>query len=138
MIQSGVDGFFERGGYMLSENGTQFFYGGHAVVACGDVAALGNRGGGFDECQGISGQVAVGPRQLAWAVKWAGPLRYSTNSVGNVHQTGVGKVLWKDRLMRMEYTSRLGTQGLVLMKFATDLSAEIIREAMEAEGLTGL
>lgn len=53
---------------------------GYAVVSCGDVAAFGNRGGEFDECQGIS---------------------------------------W----------------GLLLMKFATDLSAEIIREAMDTEGV---
>lgn len=135
MIEKGVNGFFERGGYLLSEDGTQYYYAGYAVRACGEAKALGNRGGGFDECRGIGGQVVVSHRQLAWAVKFAGPLRYSSSYVGNVHASGVRSLRWKECILRLEYTSRLGVDGLLLVEFQDELSVELIREAMDVEGI---
>jgi hypothetical protein len=108
---NGLLGFYERGGYLLPYDGGEVHLPGLSpVLGVGEAEALGSRGGGFEECSGVPGQVAVGVMQLAWAVQWTGPIHYSLNYVGNIYLPDV-----------------------LMARFRSDLAVELVQEALAAQ-----
>lgn len=131
MKPGGLPGFYDRGGYMLPCDEPTTSSHQYAVFAVGEAESLGSRGGGFEPCSGVPGQVAVGRSQLAWAVQWAGPLRYGTNYVGNIHLPDVEELAWKGNLLRVSYVSRLErVPGLLLVRFRSELAVDLVKAGL--------